>query len=140
MLLPPLVFLAITEMARGANALPHVAWAVPRQVAERGVIGALVFGWIRGVALLNHSPFLSMHGWVVALVLIPEVVAPLEIAVVLAVGLALWTAIDLAHRIVRNSTFRVDVAGAQVLVRSHVVARVDALVLLLCSGLILAGI
>lgn len=83
-----MVAFALVELVRGPNGLPHIAWAVSRQIAERGLAGVIAFGWIRGVAVFNHSPFASMHALLVVVVLLPESVPAIVIALLFAAGLA----------------------------------------------------
>ena len=81
------------EVLHGAWLLPHIGWAVPRTWATtlRNGPFLFVFGLIRGWAVFNHSPFASMHAWLLAIFLLPEqIVAPI-VAIILASGLALWT-------------------------------------------------
>lgn len=58
-----LLALGVGEMVHGPWLLPHILWAMPRAWAERPRYGLPLFGFIRGLAVLNHSPFASMHAW-----------------------------------------------------------------------------
>ncbi len=94
------------------------------------------FGLIRGVAVFNHSPFMSMHMWLIAVVMLPEVVAPLWTASLLATGLALWTIVNAGVSVVRphNADTLLTIATSGSLRRTDRVARLDG------AGLVLLGI
>lgn len=88
-----LLTLGALESLHGAWLLPHIGWAVPRTWvrAIRNEPFLFVFGLIRGVAIFNHSPFASMHAWLLSVFLLPEQIAPPTLAVLLALGLGTWT-------------------------------------------------
>lgn len=87
-----LALLGVTEFARGPRALPHIAWAVPQSWARRPH-GMASFGFIRGLAIFNHSPFSSMHAFVLALVLLPDLLPVPLTAALMTIGLALWSVV-----------------------------------------------
>ncbi len=88
-----LIVVGLLEIVHGAWLFPHVAWAVPRQWAAMlgSMLFLLLFGVIRGLAVFNHSPFASMHVWLLTLFLLPMSLPAVVPAMALAIGLAFWT-------------------------------------------------
>lgn len=136
-----LATLGIAQARAGDSVLPHLAWAVPRTwIPWR--FGLAIFGLIRGVAVFNHSPFASMHAWMLLLILFPAEQSALLLGLLLAVGLALWSLVDLLqsgggksrghHLLERWSDYA--------LTHRTIVARLDAVALIgLGVGLAMLG-
>lgn len=131
------------EVVRGDSVLPHITWAVPRTWAAAIRPGPFlfVFGLIRGVAILNHSPFASMHLWLLTVFLLPELVRTEQIALLFALGLAVWTVAygceSLVRPVRRNSFFdRIALAS---LGRPRLIGRLDGTALLLMGTFLLAA-
>jgi hypothetical protein len=129
------------EAVRGPWLFPHIAWAVPRSWASRvpGNAFFLVFGAVRGVAVFNHSPFASMHMWVVAVFLL-SATAPLVVtAGAFAAGLAMWTLVyavlSLMHLRERHEVF--DRLTVSALERTRLIGRADGLGLMIVGLVIL---
>jgi hypothetical protein len=85
------VVVGSAEILHGPWLFPHVAWAVPRSWARIRGLGLPLFGFIRGLSIFNHSPYASMHAWVLAMIILADSVDPLFVAAMLAAGLAFWT-------------------------------------------------
>lgn len=132
--------LGITELLGGPGRLPHIAWAVPRSWAGslRALPFRLAFGLIRGLAIFNHSPFASMHAWLLAVLLVPELISTMTLAVVLFVGLAVWSivyaAIWIANSPRRSVVF--ENLTSRAIGSTPVVARLDAAALIVIATLI----
>lgn len=134
-----LVALGAYEAVNGPGALPHIAWAVPRNwVCSVRTLG--LFGVVRGLAIFNHSPFASMHAWALALILVPEYFPPLLTAATLAGGLALWTVVHWLAALTGGVTAEIVADGLsdQFLVRTPTIARIDGLALIVCGAVVLA--
>jgi hypothetical protein len=102
-----LVALGAIEARVGAPLLPHIQWAVPQAWSRvlRADPFLVLFGFVRGIAVFNHSPFASMHAWILVLFLLPEATSPVAVAMALAVGLLAWSLAIASMRLV-------DPAGA----------------------------
>lgn len=134
-----LIVLGTVEAVRGDTILPHIAWAVPR-TWMRWRFSLALFGFIRGLAIFNHSPFASMHAWLVVVFLMPSQLGILAAAALLAAGLAAWSiALGVSAVLVpKGHLSLVDSLSAMLLDRRQAVARVDgiALVVMGCAFLV----
>lgn len=125
-----LIVLGAWEAFRGDTILPHIAWAVPRTWMPWR-LGLALFGFIRGLAIFNHSPFASMHAWLVVLLMMPSQLGVLTGAALLTAGLAAWSIVSGLSAILapRRPESLMDSLSATLLNRRREVARVDGLAL-----------
>lgn len=138
-----LTLIGATELALGPSALPHIRWAVPKAwaAALKPAPFLALFGFVRGLAIANHSPFASMHGWLLMVFVLPELFVPVAAAGVLATGLALWTLLYIGTWWIRAGERErlFDRVTASALAVPTRVARLDAVCLLAAAALLLTG-
>jgi hypothetical protein len=131
-----LIVLGGLEAVHGPRLLPHVPWAVPRKWAS-GTLGLLSFGLIRGLAIFNHSPFASMHAWLLTLALLGDFFSPVVVIATFAVGLGLWSIVALGDW--ATPAGRLFRWPDQILPRTVLVARADGLALAFIGTFVLAA-
>lgn len=135
------LLLGAGELVRGAWLLPHIGWAVPRRWAATlpQIPFVLIFGLIRGIAVLNHSPFASFHAWILAVFLLHDAVPVIATGALLAIGLGLWTVTyGFAWIGTRNSRWVLDALAARALVSTGKLGRIDSLGLVIVGAAILS--
>lgn len=128
------------QIARGPRVLPHVAWAVPKSWAAWPIVGLPVFGFVRGLAIFNHSPFVSMHATVIAWLLLADAVPTLPLILLFSAGLAMWSVVYLAVSIVRRSSTAsvFDSWAPRVLTSGRQIARLEGVCLVMVGVALLA--
>jgi hypothetical protein len=131
-----LIVVGSVEASHGPWLLPHVPWAVPRNWAV-GASGLLSFGFIRGVAIFNHSPFASMHAWLLTLALLGDLFSPAVVAGSFALGLGLWSFVALGDWAAPGG--RLFRWSDRILVRTGLVGRMDGLALAFIGTFVLAA-
>jgi hypothetical protein len=139
-----IIGIGAVEALLGAPLLPHIQWAVPQawSRALRADPFLIIFGAIRGVAVFNHSPFASMHAWLLVLFLLPEAASPLAVGIALAIGLMVWSGAVAALRVLdpmRKDRLLLDMTGRS-LAATHQLGRIDGAALVVFGSVLLLSV
>jgi hypothetical protein len=136
-----LIAIGALEARFGAPLLPHVEWAVPQawSRALRADPFLVLFGFIRGIAVFNHSPFASMHAWILVLFLLPEATSLIAIATALGLGLLAWSLTVAALRVfdpTRKDERLLDLTG-RALAATRELGRIDGVAIVAVGAALL---